>query len=143
MSAPWFTQLQWVKGFEVPERFLNQNPSHGLVLELPERFLNQNPSHGLVLAEFAKYNTFCFEKTKRILVALIESQPIIRKKFVPQSDMNNNERHMEILSVLIQRIRGVRRRLQEGGGRLLLHENARPPTTVSVKRFWKDSGFQN
>jgi hypothetical protein len=47
----------------------------------------------------------------------------------------------EVLSGLVQRIRGVRLQFQESGGWILLHDNARPHTAVSVKQFWGNQGI--
>jgi hypothetical protein len=69
------------------------------------------------------------------LVTFIDSQGIVQKELVPPSKTVNKEYYVEVLSHLVQRIRRARPQFQERESLFLLHENAKPYTSVSIKQF--------
>jgi hypothetical protein len=80
-------------------------------------------------------------KQKATLATFFYSKGIIHKKFVPPGRTVNKEYYVEVLSRLVQRIRRVRPQFHEKGSWFLLHDYARPHTTVSVKQFLAKQGI--
>jgi hypothetical protein len=68
-------------------------------------------------------------------VTIFDSQGISHKQFVPSGQTVNKEYYVEVLSRLVQSIHRIRPQFQKRGSSFLLHDNARPHTTVSVKQF--------
>jgi hypothetical protein len=74
-------------------------------------------------------------KSEIMLVTFFGRLAIIREQFVQAGQAVDKRHNLDVLSRLVQRIRGVRLQFLEGGSWFLLHDHARLHSAVSIKQI--------
>jgi hypothetical protein len=75
------------------------------------------------------------QKNKVMLVTLFDSQGTIHTELVPPDLKVNKDYYVEVLSLLVKRIRGVRTQFQERGSWFLLKDNPRHIELLGFRTF--------